>query len=94
VKVEFKDLMTGFLVILNRSEGTNTKITPKTTPKNRDEILLIIRQNSGITKEEIAVQLNITLDGVKYHIRKMTKEGIISWKGPSKGGCWEIQQNE
>ena len=90
MKVEFKDLMTGFLVILNRSEGTNTKITPK----NRDEILLIIRQNSGITKEEIAVQLNITLDGVKYHIRKMTKEGIISWKGPSKGGCWEIQQNE
>ena len=94
VKVEFKDLKTGFLVILYRSEGTVTKTTPKTTLKTRDEILLLIRQNLGITKEEIAGQLNITLDGVKYHIRKLTKEGIISWKGPSKGGCWEIQQNE
>jgi predicted transcriptional regulator len=38
--------------------------------------------------------LTIKLDGVKYHIRKLTKEGLISWKGLSKGGRWEIQQNE
>ncbi|CAG0951037.1 hypothetical protein METP2_00208 [Methanosarcinales archaeon] len=68
VKVEFKDLKTGFLVVFYRTEEG---ITPKTTPKTRDEILLLIRENPV-----------------------MTKEGIISWKGPSKGGRWEIQQNE
>jgi ATP-dependent DNA helicase RecG len=92
VKVEFKDLKTGFLVVFYRLEGTTPKTTLKTTPKTRDEILHLIRQNPDITKEEIAGHLNITLDGVKYHIRKLTKEGIISWKGPSKGGHWEIQQ--
>lgn len=91
VKVEFKDLKTGFLVVFYRSEESTT---PKTTPKTRDEILLLIRQNPGMTKEEIAGRLNIKLDGVKYHIRKLTKEGIISWKGPSKGGNWEIQHIE
>jgi ATP-dependent DNA helicase RecG len=90
VKVVFKDLKTGFLVVFYRSKGT----TPKTTPKTRDKILLLISQNPGITKEEIAGQLNIKLDGVKYHIRKLTKEGILSWKGPSKGGRWEIQLTE
>jgi len=90
VKVEFKDLKTGFLVVFHRLEGT----TPKTTLKTRDEILFLIRQNPVITKEEIARQLNITLEGVKYHIRKLTKKSIISWKGPSKRGCWEIQHNE
>ena len=91
VKVEFKDLKTGFLVVFYRFEGTTPKTTLKTTPKTRDKILLLIRQNEGITKEEIAGHLNITLDGVTYHIRKLTKEGIILWKGPSKGGHWEIQ---
>ena len=94
VKVEFKDLKTGFSVVFYRLEDTTPKTTPKTTLKTGDEILLLIRQNPGITKEEIAGHLNITLDGVKYHIRKLTKVGIISWKGPSKGGHWEIQPDE
>ena len=94
VKVEFKDLKTGFLVVFYRLEGTTLKTTPKTTPKTHDAILHLIRQDPGITKDEIAGHLNITLDGVKYHIRKLTKEGIISWKGPSKGGRWEIQTGE
>ena len=83
MKVEFKDLKTGFLVVFYRFEGT--------TPKTRDKILHLIRQDPNITKKEIARYLNITLDGVTYHIRKLTKEGIILWKGPSKGGRWEIQ---
>ena len=90
VKVEFKDLKTGFLVVFYRLRGT----TPKTTPKTRDEILRLIRQDPGITKDEIAGHLDITVDGVRYHIRKLTEEGIISWKGPSKGGHWEFKSDK
>ncbi|MCX9083255.1 MAG: hypothetical protein OIN87_00465 [Candidatus Methanoperedens sp.] len=50
VKVEFKYLKTGFLVVFYRSEeGT----TPKTTPKTRDKIFLLIRQDPVITNEGI-----------------------------------------
>ncbi len=50
----------------------------------------IIKQNPNIIKEELAKQINITFDGVKYHIRKLRKKKVIKWVGPSKGGHWEI----
>ncbi|MFH1432220.1 MAG: ATP-binding protein [archaeon] len=87
VKVEFKDTKTGFLVVFYRRKEDTTL---KTTLKTGDDILRLIRQDPLISKEEIAGHLNITLDGVKYHIRKLTKEGVISWKGPSKNGHWEF----
>ena len=47
MKVKFKDLKTGFLVVFYRTEeGTTPKTTLKTTPKTRDKILLLIRQNT------------------------------------------------
>ncbi|MCK5281803.1 MAG: winged helix-turn-helix transcriptional regulator, partial [Nanoarchaeota archaeon] len=61
------------------------------TPKTFDLILSIINQNPAVTKEEISNQLNISIDGVKYHIRKLKKEKGLAWKGPSKGGRWEIR---
>ncbi|MFH1225651.1 MAG: winged helix-turn-helix domain-containing protein [Candidatus Diapherotrites archaeon] len=54
-----------------------------------ETILGLIAKKSTITKEEIAKELNITLDGVKYHIKRLRKQKKISWKGPSKGGHWE-----
>ena len=69
---------------------TSEKTTPKTTPKTCEVLLMLIKQNPQITKEEIARELNITVDGVKYHIKKLRNKGIIFWNGPAKGGSWEI----
>ena len=66
------------------------KTTPKTTPKTDDKILTFIGQDPKINKEEIAKQINITIDGVKYHIKNLRKKKVIEWKGSSKGGYWEI----
>ena len=74
-----------FRVILYRP-----KTTPKTTPKTRGNIIALIKENPNIIKEELAKRLNITEDGIKYHIKKLKKKNIIRWKGPSKGGHWEI----
>ncbi len=92
VKVEFRILMTGFMVVFYRSRDTTPKTTPKTTP--REEILNLMRDNPVIRKEEIAKHLGITPDGVKYHIRKLTTEGMISWVGPSKGGHWVVKKDK
>ena len=35
--------------------------------------------------------LDITIDGVKYQIRKLKKEGIINRVGGDRGGHWEVQ---
>lgn len=64
--------------------------TPKTTPKTEDEILAFLKENPKLTKEQLGKELGITIDGVKYHIKKLRKEGKIEWKGPTKRGHWEI----
>ena len=37
-----------------------------------------------------AEELSITVDGVKYHIKKLRGKGVLSWIGSSKGGYWKI----
>jgi len=41
-------------------------------------------------QKELAQSIGITLDGIKYHIKNMTKQGVISYKGPGKSGEWLI----
>lgn len=62
--------------------------TPRST---RDKIIEEIRNNPKITRNELAVILGITADGVKYHLQKMTAEGILVRHGSARGGCWEIR---
>ena len=81
---------------LGEKEEATPKTTPKTTLKSRDAILELIRENPGITKKELAEKTGLTLDGVKYHVRKLAKRGSLFWTGPSKGGHWQVleKQNE
>ncbi|MBA3063967.1 winged helix-turn-helix transcriptional regulator, partial [Candidatus Woesearchaeota archaeon] len=66
------------------------KTVGKTTLKTGESILILVRKNPKITKEELAKQLGITIDGVKYHIKQLRKKGVIEWKGPTKSGHWEV----
>ena len=81
---------TNFFTVIFKRPKTTLKTTPKTTPKTDDKILAFIEQNQRITKEELAQQLNITIDGVKYHIKKLKKDNVVGWTGSSKGGHWKI----
>lgn len=66
--------------------GTTLKTTPKTTPK----IIEAIENNPYITRQEIADTLNITLDGVKWQLNKLKKEGSIKREGSSRNGKWVV----
>lgn len=61
--------------------------TPRST---RDKIIEQLHNNPKITRNELASILGITSDGVKYHLQKMTIEGIIVRHGSARGGYWEI----
>ena len=56
----------------------------------RNKIIKAIKNNVNITKEELAVEIGITKDGIKYHIKKLSDEGIISYVGTSRNGYWKI----
>lgn len=69
-------------------QNENKKTTKKTTKK----ILDIIKDNPYINTKEISEIIgNITPDGVRYHINKLKKSGILERIGADKGGYWHIK---
>ena len=73
-------------------EGSET--TPELPPNyprtTRDKILEIIQKNPRISRKEIADQLGLSIDGVRYHIRKLTEDKILEYIGNSRNGYWKI----
>jgi len=38
--------------------------------------------------------LKIGINGVKYHIKNLRKQGKLEWIGSTKKGYWEVIENE
>ena len=77
----------------SNDKKTITKTIIKTITKTitkQDAIIEIIAQNPCITAKELAEQLNITIPGVRYHLTKMKKAGLIRYEGSAKLGQWII----
>jgi ATP-dependent DNA helicase RecG len=76
--------------------STDPKLTPNTDPKSNgtndveSKIMKTIYSTPNITKEEIAKVCNMTVSGVKYHMDKLKKRGLIEWQGHSRTGRWVI----
>lgn len=66
------------------------KTTLKTTLKTTAKIIEVIENNPSITRQEIAEALDITLDGVKWQLNKLKKEGTIKREGSSRNGKWVV----
>jgi ATP-dependent DNA helicase RecG len=62
----------------------------ETTQKTTQKILELIVSNPKISRVELAAEIGITADGVKYQLDKLRKQGILRRVGPDKGGYWEI----
>lgn len=77
------------------TEKTTQKTTQKTAQitaqKTAQKIVDVLREHPTAGRAELAKILGgITEDGVKYHLTKLKKQGIIRRVGPDKGGYWEI----
>lgn len=66
-----------------------TQETTETT--TQETILAEIRRNPSTTREQLAEIVGISKEGVKWHLDKMKKLGLIKHVGPTKGGYWKIQ---
>ncbi|XGU48385.1 ATP-binding protein [Fusobacterium necrophorum subsp. funduliforme] len=66
---------------------TTIKNTTKITIK-QDDILRLILENSGISVKEMVEKLNLTVDGIRYHLTKMKKSELIRYGCSSKLRKW------
>ena len=83
------ELPNKFEQLPNKSEGLPNK-SGETT---QERILVAIQAKPEVTQKELAQTIGITLDGIKYHIKNMTKLGIIKHEGSTKSGKWIIINN-
>ncbi|MCC8188391.1 MAG: winged helix-turn-helix transcriptional regulator [Bacteroides sp.] len=51
-----------------------------------------MKNNPQITQRELSKILNITIDGVKYHIKNLSKKGIIRREGSDRAGTWKVTE--
>ncbi|MFW5852841.1 MAG: RNA-binding domain-containing protein [Nanoarchaeota archaeon] len=71
---------------------TTTKTTSKTTTKNTEfEIMELLKNNPHLTAEDVAAQIGITKDGVRYHIKNLKDKGLLQRVGSSKKGKWVVK---
>lgn len=66
---------------------TAQDVPPKTS---QERILDEIRKNPKISRNMLAKVVGITPDGIKYHLQKLTKAGVIRHVGATRSGEWMI----
>lgn len=82
--------------MLNVINDLIEKTTQKTIPKiklnnNQLQIIKFIKENPKITRKELSEKMNITVDGVKYNLKKLVDSNILERVGPNNGGYWNLK---
>ena len=91
----FGDSFTRMIFKFENFEKNLQKSSEETTQKTTQKIIDLIKENKNISRKELAEKIdNITEDGIKYHLNKLKKQGVLKRIGPDKGGYWKIIENK
>ena len=69
-------------MILSQKESTQ-----ETT---QEKIINLMKKNPSITQMEIAKAIDLTRDGISYHIKQLKAKRMIERVGSTKGGIWKV----
>jgi predicted HTH transcriptional regulator len=75
------------------NDGTTPKTgntTLKVDSTTQGKIIQTIKNNPQVTRQELADMLQLTLNGVKYHLRQLTGKGIVKHIGSARSGEWIV----
>jgi predicted HTH transcriptional regulator len=70
----------------------NIESKDKTTLKTTQKIIEAIKQNPKVTTLELSALLDLTIDGIKWNLKKLKEENKIRRVGSKKDGYWEITE--
>ena len=74
-------------------ETTQEKL--KTTKKTTQEkIVELLKANPSLTRKDLAIVLNVSEDGIKYHLNTLKNKGIIQHQGSTKSGYWIVNDDK
>ncbi|MDD5655664.1 MAG: ATP-binding protein [Elusimicrobia bacterium] len=92
VRVNFKVLKSGFLVVFHRvPAGALTHSTVgKTVGKTTDRIITLIKTTPRITREQLARQTGLSVRGIEWNLEQLRARGEIRRIGSRKFGRWEV----
>ena len=102
-KPKFEEFGDGIKVTVYRnldSEQLNgTTQTTRSTTQLSDEMKLsdteisivdAMKENNKITQSQLAEQLGIDINTVKYYVRRLSKDSIIEHRGNNRSGEWVV----
>ena len=71
--------------VSSSENDTTTKVS------NGERIFSMIQANPNINAEEMQKKLFMTVNGVKYYIKKLKKEERLIRVGSTKKGYWKVK---
>ena len=73
------------LTITSTSTSSNSKVVSK--------LIELIKKNPHLKLKELADHLNMTVHGVRFHLKKLKQKGILKRMGSRKDGSWLIDED-
>lgn len=80
----------------NLAEASNkvpNKVPGKVPNKSENSILLLLRDNPRLTRDELAEKIGLSESGVKKILSNLKSAGWIIRHGSNKSGYWEVVYN-
>ena len=66
----------------------------KNVVDSENKVVSFIKKDPFISAKQLAIKLKTTERTVQRYIQKLQQKGMLTRKGPAKGGHWEIIENE
>lgn len=87
-----------FEIIIPMERAAQMQVGPEETNKETNKeisntIIDLLKAEPETTINAIAGTLGMSVGGVRYHINKMKKAGLIEHSGPTKKGKWIIHKH-
>lgn len=71
---------------------TTQETTQEHIPTTQESIMSLLEANPSLSARQLSEGLGISFDGVRYHLARLRKTGIIRHEGPTKGGRWVVSR--
>lgn len=93
ISEDFQNELTSVKLLYKLDISSNIpaqKTRVKTRVKTREKILELIGSNPNITNQELADELELTVKGIEWQIKKLKENGNLVRIGSARSGYWEV----